>query len=144
MKITKIETLQADGGYRICSYIKVSTDEGIVGWAEFYDGFAGVSVVPVIQGFAKSAIGMNPLHYAHVSESLLATTRLASGGLSHQAVAAIENACLDICGKARGVPVHALFGGPFRVFRCIGPIAGAFESVIQRSTKNGAMSLFAI
>ncbi len=114
MKITKIETLQADGGYRICSYIKVSTDEGIVGWAEFYDGFAGVSVVPVIQGFAKSAIGMNPLHYAHVSESLLATTRLASGGLSHQAVAAIENACLDICGKARGVPVHALFGGPFR------------------------------
>jgi hypothetical protein len=29
-------------------------------------------------------------------------------------VAAIENACLDISAKALGVPVHALFGGPFR------------------------------
>jgi L-alanine-DL-glutamate epimerase-like enolase superfamily enzyme len=114
MKITRIETLQADGGYRVCSYIKVSTDEGIVGWAEFYDGFAGVSLVPVIHGFAKTAVGMDPLQFARLSESLLATTRLASGGLSHQAVAAIENACLDICGKARGVPVYALFGGPFR------------------------------
>ena len=40
MKITRIETLQADGGYRVCSYIKISTDEGLTGWAEFYDGFS--------------------------------------------------------------------------------------------------------
>ena len=41
-------------------------------------------------------------------------TRLAQGGLNHQAIAAIENACLDIKAKALGVPVYALFGGPFR------------------------------
>ena len=49
-----------------------------------------------------------------LGDNLLATTRLASGGLAHQATAAIENACLDACAKARGVPVYALFGGPYR------------------------------
>ncbi len=114
MKITGIETLAADGGYRTCTYVKVSTDEGLVGWSEYYEGLTGASVTPLIQGFARTARGMDPRAVGRLSESLLATTRLSSGGLAHQAVAAIENACLDIQGKAQGVPVHALFGGPFR------------------------------
>ena len=36
------------------------------------------------------------------------------GAITHQAIAAIENACIDIKAKAAGVPVAALFGGPFR------------------------------
>jgi L-alanine-DL-glutamate epimerase-like enolase superfamily enzyme len=114
MKITNIETLHGDGGYRVCSYVKVSTDEGIVGWAEYYEGLSGVSVTPLIRNFAKVAVGMDPRPVGRLSESLLATTRLSWGGLAHQAVAAIENACLDIQAKALGVPVYALFGGPFR------------------------------
>jgi len=39
---------------------------------------------------------------------------MAAGGLNHQAIAQIENACLDVKAKALGVPVCALFGGPFR------------------------------
>lgn len=114
MRITRIETLAADAGYRTASYVKLHTDEGLVGWSEFYDGFAGVALAPIIEGFGRTALGMDPTAWARVGESLHATTRLASGGLSHQAIAAIENACLDVCAKARGVPVYALFGGPFR------------------------------
>ena len=36
------------------------------------------------------------------------------GGINRQAVAAIENALLDIKGKALGVPVYDLFGGKLR------------------------------
>src|SRR5690606_39150008 len=79
-----------------------------------YEGLAGVGLTPLIHDFARTAIGMDPRQVGVNSESLLATTRLCSGGLAHQAVAAIENACLDIQGKALGVPVYALFGGPFR------------------------------
>lgn len=114
MKIVKVETLQADGGYRTCSYAKVTTDEGLVGWSEFYDGLFGVGLAPLVESFGKLALGRDPLQVGVLSETLLATTRLSAGGMSHQAVAAIENACLDIQGKALGVPVHALFGGPFR------------------------------
>ena len=114
VKITGIETLHGDGGYRVCSYVKVTTDEGVTGWAEYYDGLSGVSVTPLIRGLARTAAGMDPRAFGRLSESLLATTRLSWGGLAHQAVAAIENACLDITAKALGVPVCALFGGPFR------------------------------
>ena len=41
-------------------------------------------------------------------------TRQSRGGINQQAIAAIENALLDITGKAYGVPVCALFGGPVR------------------------------
>ena len=34
--------MAADAGYRVASYVKLHTDEGLVGWSEFYDGFAGV------------------------------------------------------------------------------------------------------
>lgn len=114
MKIVKAETIHADGGYRDCSYLKLSTDEGLVGWSEFYDSFSGARIDPLIQDFARVATGMDPRQFGRVSETLIATTRLAAGGLAQQAIAAIENACLDIAGKAAGVPVHTLLGGPLR------------------------------
>ncbi len=41
-------------------------------------------------------------------------TRQSRGGLVQQAIAAIENALLDIAGKVCGVPIYALLGGPVR------------------------------
>ena len=38
----------------------------------------------------------------------------APGGVNQRAIAAIENALLDIKAKALGVPVYELFGGPVR------------------------------
>jgi galactonate dehydratase len=114
MKIVKAESFHADGGYRSCSFLKLSTDEGVVGWSEYYDSFSGARIDPLIQDFARTTIGMDPRQFGRVSETLIATTRLAAGGLAQQAVAAIENACLDIAGKALGVPVHTLIGGPIR------------------------------
>ncbi|MGV3494337.1 MAG: mandelate racemase/muconate lactonizing enzyme family protein [Ramlibacter sp.] len=139
MRITGAQTLQADGGYRTCSFLKLSTDEGLVGWAEYYDSFSGARIAPLIQDFMRSAIGMDPRQVGRLSETLLATTRLAAGGLAQQAIAAIENACLDVAGKALGVPVHVLLGGALRervpVYwtHCgsyrVGPRAAFYESL---------------
>jgi L-alanine-DL-glutamate epimerase-like enolase superfamily enzyme len=49
-----------------------------------------------------------------VTQHLHVLTRQSRGGINQQAIAAIENALLDITGKAYGVPVYALFGGPIR------------------------------
>ena len=115
MRIVKIEDLHAKGGFRTYSFLKITTDEGLIGWAEYRDDYIAFCVTPVIRRFAEAVIGMGPHPGAErISATLHATTRLAPGGLNHQAIAAIENACLDIQAKALGVPVHALFGGPFR------------------------------
>jgi L-alanine-DL-glutamate epimerase-like enolase superfamily enzyme len=59
-------------------------------------------------------IGRDPRQFETVTQHLHVLTRQARGGLNQQAIAAIENALLDIAGKAYGVPVAALFGGPIR------------------------------
>ncbi|MCX7685518.1 MAG: mandelate racemase/muconate lactonizing enzyme family protein [Acetobacteraceae bacterium] len=114
MRIAKIEDLHADGGWRVFDFLKITTDDGLVGWAEYAEGFGAGGVTEVIRRMAPIVTGMDPRAFGRISASLRAVTRLAAGGLNHQAAAAIENACLDIAAKARGVPVHALFGGPYR------------------------------
>lgn len=114
MKIVKLEDFHADGGWRTWSYLKLTTDEGLVGWSEYNEGFGAGGVTPLIRNFANVVKGMDPRQVGKISATLHATTRLASGGVNHQAVAAIENACLDVKAKALGVPVYSLFGGAFR------------------------------
>jgi galactonate dehydratase len=114
MKIAKLEDFHADGGWRTLSFLKLTTDEGLVGWSEFNDGFGAGGTADVIRRFAPFVTGLDPRAVGHLGASLRAMTQLASGGLNNQAIAAIENACLDVKAKALGVPVYALFGGPFR------------------------------
>ncbi len=114
MKITKIEDLHADAGWRKFSFLKLSTDEGLIGWSEFNEGFGAGGVSEIVHKFAPHVIGTDPRAVARLGVTLRAMTRQAAGGLNHQAIAAIENACLDVKAKALGVPVYALFGGPVR------------------------------
>jgi galactonate dehydratase len=114
VKITGIEILQADAGWRMFSFLKVTTDDGIVGWSEFNESFGSTGLSDVIRGLSPALIGRDPRMYEQVTQHLHVLTRQSRGGLNQQALAAIENALLDVTGKAYGVPVYALFGGPIR------------------------------
>ncbi len=114
MKIAEIETLQADAGWRLFSFLKITTDDGIVGWSEYNESFGSAGLSQVIDKLSPCIVGKDPLRYEHLTAELHVRTRQSRGGINHQAVAAIENALLDIKGKALGVPVYALFGGPLR------------------------------
>jgi galactonate dehydratase len=114
MKIARFEHLHADAGWRVFSFLKVVTDDGLVGWAEYNEGYGAGGLTALIRKFADVVIGMDPREGGRNSATLHAMTRLSHGGLNAQAIAIIENACLDIKAKALGVPVYALFGGPFR------------------------------
>ncbi|MCC6473104.1 MAG: mandelate racemase/muconate lactonizing enzyme family protein [Burkholderiales bacterium] len=115
MRIAKIETLKADAGWRDFSFLKLTTDEGLVGWSEYNEDFgAPNSTSDLIARFATVATGMDPRQTGRLAASLRALTRMSMGGVNHEAIAAIENACLDVKAKALGVPVCSLFGGPFR------------------------------
>ncbi len=114
MKIERIETLRADAGWRMFSYLKVSTSDGITGWSEFNESFGSAGLAEVIEKLAPVLIGRDPRRFEQVTQHLHVLTRQSRGGINQQAIAAIENALLDIAGKAYGVPVCALFGGPVR------------------------------
>jgi L-alanine-DL-glutamate epimerase-like enolase superfamily enzyme len=114
MKIVKIEDFHADGGWRTFSFLKVTTDEGIVGWSEFNETGWNPGLSALIRRLASTILGEDPMQAGRLAAMLAATTRMVPGGVMQQAIAAIENACLDIKGKALGVPVYALFSGPYR------------------------------
>ena len=113
MKIVKLEDFHADAGWDTYSFLKITTDEGLVGWSEFNEsrrrGMTGV-----IHGLGATLIGQDPCAIGHIDAALYAPSRPTAGGLTAHAIAAIVNACLDIKGKALGVPVYELLGGAVR------------------------------
>ena len=48
MKVTRIETLRCDAGWRTFSFLKVMTDDGIVGWSEYNESFGSAGLSQVI------------------------------------------------------------------------------------------------
>jgi L-alanine-DL-glutamate epimerase-like enolase superfamily enzyme len=114
MKITKLEHLHADAGQRNFDFLKISTDEEIVGWSEYNESFGGLGVSAVIDGLASQVIGKDPTAYEALVTLMYAVRRQAAGGVVQQAIGAIENALLDIKARELGIPVYKLFGGPVR------------------------------
>ncbi len=114
MRISGFKILTADGLWRPFSFLKLTTDEGLVGWSEFVQSSWAPGLKNVIEALYPQIAGRDPRHYARLSAELHALTRFTSGGLAAQAVATFENACVDLAAKAAGVPVHQLLGGPFR------------------------------
>jgi L-alanine-DL-glutamate epimerase-like enolase superfamily enzyme len=114
MKITQVETLQADAGWRMFSFLKITTSDGIVGWSEFNESFGSTGLSDVIKGLSPVLIGRDPRRFEQVTQHLHVLTRQSRGGLNQQAIAAIENALLDVAAKSYGISVAALFGGPIR------------------------------
>ena len=115
MKIISITDLHADGGWRVVSFLKIVTDEGLIGWSEFSEARATPGLTHVIRQLSTHFVGQDPCNTTQVHELLRTITRLTPGGLSAQACAAVENACLDIRGKSLSLPVHALLGGAMRL-----------------------------
>jgi len=114
MKITGIEDLHCDAGWRNFSFLKIMTDEGIVGYSEYNEGYGSKGLTGVIRPLAESLIGTDPRAVGRISAGLYGQTRQAPGGLISQAIAAIENALVDIKAKALGIPVYEMLGGAVR------------------------------
>ncbi len=110
MKITKIEDLHAASGLGHFSFLKISTDEGLVGWAEFNEGSGSKALTGIIRAIGEQLIGKDPLPVQKIATQLYQQTVQAPGGMNQRANAAIEMALWDIKGKSVGLPVYALFG----------------------------------
>ncbi len=114
MKITGFETFRVDGGWESFSFLKVTTDQGLVGWAEYSEARGRKGLTGLIRGLGQSLIGKDPRAINAIDALLYAWTRSTAGGLQSHASAALINACLDIKAKALRVPVHELLGGAVR------------------------------
>src|ERR671932_349896 len=114
MKVAALEVLHADAGGRAFDFLKMTADDGLVGWSEYNESFGGLGVSAAIEQLAPAVVGKDPRAFeAHVA-LLQALRRPSAGGMVQQAVGAIENALIDLKARALQVPVYELFGGPVR------------------------------
>jgi len=110
MKITdvRIDSLRIRG-----TLIRVYTDEGLIGLGEApnFPGLRGL----IEDGLKPIILGKDPRLMVRLwDEMFYATTRTGPKGLQTTAIGAIDIACWDIAGKAAGLPISDLLGGPAR------------------------------
>ncbi len=115
MKVARIETLFCDAGWRPWIFLKATSDDGLVGWAEVTDSHGSPrGLAGVVEDLAPLVVGRDARAVERLYWDLYRHTRQSPGSIVQKALAGIENALLDLKGKALGVPVHELFGGPTR------------------------------
>lgn len=115
MKITGIQPITCDSGIggRDWLFVKVTTDEGIVGWGEGYDWQASSSLAEAIRIVGDEVIGQDPRRIDLISRRLWHSGR-AGVPERMKVIAALELALYDIKGKWLGVPAYDLIGGLYR------------------------------
>ncbi|MGW2162183.1 mandelate racemase/muconate lactonizing enzyme family protein [Nonomuraea sp. NPDC001699] len=96
--------------------VEITTEDGVTGLGEVAQGIMGAQAVPgVVDALRRYAVGLPVDEPATVGDALRASTAFwARGGVASGVIAAIEVAAFDALGKARGLPVHELLGGPLR------------------------------
>lgn len=115
MKITAVEALTCDGGFatRNWLFVKVTTDEGIVGWGEGYDWQAAPSLALAVESVGREIRGEDPRRIEWLNQQMWSAGRC---GVPERmkVIAAIDIALWDIKAKWLGVPVYELLGGLYR------------------------------
>ena len=114
MKIIGCKILHCDAGWRNFSFLKLQTNEGITGISEFNESYGSKGLTSVIISLVEVITGDDPRKHEFVSQRLYAITRQVQGGINQQAIAAIENAMIDIKAKSLNIPVYDLLGGAVR------------------------------
>jgi galactonate dehydratase len=94
-------------------FVKLETNQGLVGWGEAtLEGKAG-AVMACVDDFRDFLIGADPMQAEHIWQSMYVHSFYRAGPVIGSAISGIDQALWDLRGKALGMPVCNLLGGPF-------------------------------
>lgn len=111
MKITAITTFLVPPRWL---FVRIDTDAGISGWGEPIVEGRAHTVAAAVEELSDYLIGKDPRHIEDHWNVLYRGGFYRGGPILMSALAGIDQALWDIHGKALGVPVHTLLGGPVR------------------------------
>src|SRR5437667_2146347 len=137
MKITNVEAFVLESPYenrppagsdeahgvKHCLLLKVSTDEGLVGWSDVETApHVGAAVVNapasgagVFEGLRSLVVGEDPFEVERLWDKIYrGTIYYGRRGVAMQVLSGFDIACHDIIGKTMGRPLHKLLGGARR------------------------------
>ena len=111
MKITRLTTFVVPPRWL---FLKIETDEGIVGWGEPVVEGRAHSVAAAVDELADYLVGRDPRNVEDLWTVMYRGGFYRGGPVHMSAIAGIDQALWDIKGKALGVSVSELLGGRVR------------------------------
>src|SRR5579883_1258276 len=133
IKITKLETLLVRPRWL---FLKVHTDAGIIGLGEPIVEGRALTVATAVKEIEPYLLGKDPRRVVHHWQAIYRHAFYRGGPVLTSALSGIDQALWDIKGKALGVSVYELLGGPTRDRIRVYAHAGTPEA-IRRGRERG-------
>ncbi len=111
IRITKLETFLVRPRWL---FLRMHTDQGITGLGEPITEGRARTCAMAVKEVEPYLIGKDPRHIVHHWQAIYRHAFYRGGPILTSALSGIEQALWDIKGKALGVPVYELLGGPTR------------------------------
>jgi galactonate dehydratase len=117
-------------------FLKVHTDAGLTGWGEPIVEGRARTCAQAVQELGNYLVGKDPRNVVHHWQAMYRHAFYRGGPVLTSAISGIDMALWDIKGKALGVPVHGLLGGPTRRrVRVYAHVGGRPETLRQRKSE---------
>jgi len=111
LKITRLETFLVKPRWL---FLKIHTNAGIVGLGEPILEGRALTCKTAVEEIAPYLVGKDPRRVVHHWQAIYRHAFYRGGPILTSALSGIDQALWDIKGKALGVPVYELLGGPTR------------------------------
>src|SRR3954447_24282051 len=111
LTVTKLETFLVKPRWL---FLKIHTDAGITGLGEPLVEGRALTLQTAIKEIEPYLVGKDPRPVAHHWQAIYRHAFYRGGPVLTSALSGIDQALWDIKGKALGVPVYELLGGPMR------------------------------
>ena len=111
IRITRLETFLVKPRWL---FLKVHTDAGLVGLGEPITEGRAKTCAAAVEEIAPYLVGKDPRRVVHHWQAIYRHAFYRGGPVLTSALSGIDQALWDIKGKALGVPVYELLGGPTR------------------------------
>ena len=139
MKITNVITYLTREGNSASVFIKIETDDGIIGYGESTIHFFPQAAYGMLQDLKPYLIGQDPQRIEYLWQMCFRRLFMRGGPVTGAAISGIDMALWDIKGKALNVPVYQLLGGLARdKVRLYGHVSGHSADEIADLAKQRA------
>jgi galactonate dehydratase len=132
LKVTKLETFLVKPRWL---FLKIHTNAGITGLGEPIVEGRAKTVATAIEELAPYLMGKDPRAVTHHWQAMYRHAFYRGGPILTSAISGVDQALWDIKGKALGVPVYELLGGPTRTRVRVYAHAGTVERIKQRKSE---------
>jgi galactonate dehydratase len=111
MRITRLETLLVKPRWL---FLKIHTDEGLVGLGEPIVEGRALTVAQAVAELEPYLVGKDPTRVMHHWQAMYKHAFYRGGPVLTSALSGVEHALWDLTGKAAGLPIYKLLGGALR------------------------------